>query len=163
SPTATTRARAGTRSTRRRARRRRRTTRRSWPRSRACCPSRRSIRTSSCTATTRSPPAAARAASTAASRSRRRRRPSWAWTANTVYMVYLGDQDRHLWLVSSKDSGAHWSKPLDVTAPGLAAANLPALTAGDDGRLALAYVGTVDPQNVKIKDDDAAALDNETY
>jgi len=83
--------------------------------------------------------------------------------SNTVYMVYLGAKDRHLWLVSSRDSGAHWSTPLDVTAPGLTAANLPALTAGDDGRLALAYAGTTDPVNVNIKSDDEKALDNETY
>jgi hypothetical protein len=82
---------------------------------------------------------------------------------NTVYMVYLGAKDRHLWLVSSKDSGVHWTAPLDVTAPGLTAANLPALTAGDDGRLALAYAGTTDPVNVNIKSDDDKALDNETY
>ena len=65
--------------------------------------------------------------------------------------------------MSSKDSGAHWTPPLDVTAPGVTAANLPALTAGDDGRLALAYAGTTDPVYVKILSNDTAALDNETY
>ncbi|MFA5861429.1 MAG: sialidase family protein [Candidatus Thermoplasmatota archaeon] len=83
--------------------------------------------------------------------------------ANTVHMVYVGEKDRHLWLVSSKDSGAHWSTPLDVTAPGLTAANLPALTAGDEGRLALVYAGTADPVNVNIPEKDEAALNNETY
>src|SRR5437667_3668846 len=83
--------------------------------------------------------------------------------ANKVYLVYIDEHDRHLYLVSSKDSGAHWTPPLDVTAPGLTAANLPALTAGDEGRLALAYAGTTDLVNVKIPANDTAALDNETY
>jgi hypothetical protein len=81
----------------------------------------------------------------------------------TVYVVFLGEKDRHLYLASSKDQGAHWTTPLDVTAPGLAVANLPALIGGDEGRLALAYVGTTDPVNVKIPSNDAKALDNETY
>jgi hypothetical protein len=61
-----------------------------------------------------------------------------------VYYVFQGD-DGHVWLAHSKDAGRTWSKAVDVLAPGLTVANLAALTAGDPGRLALAYVGSAVP------------------
>jgi len=82
---------------------------------------------------------------------------------NNVYMVFMNAEDFHLYLVSSKDAGAHWSAPLDVTAPGVTTTNLPALIAGDEGRVALAYVGTTTPDATKVKNDDEATLNNMTW
>lgn len=82
---------------------------------------------------------------------------------NSAYLVFQNPTDWHLYLVSSKDAGAHWTKPVDVTAPGITATNLPALVAGDDGRLALAYVGTTHPKGNKIDNKNTTDLDNMTW
>ncbi len=82
---------------------------------------------------------------------------------NTAYYVFIDRDDWHLYLSSSKDAGAHWTKPVDVTVPGVEATNLPALVAGDDGRLALAYVGTTTRNAYNISADNVSALNNETW
>lgn len=61
--------------------------------------------------------------------------------SGTVYYAWVSN-DGTLYLAHSSDHGATWSKPVDVRAPGLTAANLPTLAAGGNGRLALAYYGT---------------------
>lgn len=58
-----------------------------------------------------------------------------------VFVVWLGE-DGHLWMSTSADQGASWSEPVDVTAPGLTAAHLPAIAAGANGTLALTYAAT---------------------
>lgn len=66
--------------------------------------------------------------------------------AGNLYYAFLAEEDSHLHLATSVDQGATWSEPVDVTPPGLTAAHLPALAAGDAGRLAIAFVGTDDPE-----------------
>lgn len=67
-------------------------------------------------------------------------------TSGNVYYVFQSEETSHILLATSTDQGATWSAPVDVTPPGITAAHLPALAAGDDGRLALAWVGTDDPE-----------------
>lgn len=65
--------------------------------------------------------------------------------AGNVYLAFLHAETFRVMLTSSTDQGATWSTPVDVTPLGITATNLPTLDAGDDGRLALAYVGTSFP------------------
>lgn len=76
-----------------------------------------------------------------------------------AYYVFQNADDSHIYLSSSTDQGATWSEAIDITPPGITAAHLPALTAGDAGRLAMAWVGTDDPegfeQDVDPQDENA--------
>jgi hypothetical protein len=56
------------------------------------------------------------------------------------------DSDSRLNYATSADKGLTWTEPVFATAPGLVAA-LPALVAGDEGRLAIAFSGTADLPN----------------
>jgi hypothetical protein len=47
-----------------------------------------------------------------------------------------------LYLVTSKDGGNTWSKPLMVAAPKVNEVTLPTLDVGDPGKIAIAYMGT---------------------
>ena len=64
--------------------------------------------------------------------------------AGNAYYVFL-DGDGRMYLSYSTDQGDSWSEPLDVTPPGITATHLPALAAGADGRVVIAYVATDDP------------------
>lgn len=68
--------------------------------------------------------------------------PAVAVDAKGVAYYVFQSADGHLQLHYSKDQGKTWSAGVDVLAPGLSVGHLPALIAGDEGRLALAYVGT---------------------
>jgi hypothetical protein len=65
--------------------------------------------------------------------------------ANHVYATFTDAKDGFVWLAASKDGGATWGKPVNVTAPGVTAADLPVITAGDEGKVALGYIGTTIP------------------
>jgi hypothetical protein len=58
-----------------------------------------------------------------------------------LYYVYE-TQDQKLFLVTSKDGGERWSKPLMVGAPGVKEVTLPTVDAGDPGKIAIAYMGS---------------------
>jgi hypothetical protein len=60
---------------------------------------------------------------------------------DNVYFVW-NDTDRKVKLATSKDHAKTWSKPLDVTAPGVKLTNLATLTVGAPGKVAIAYLGT---------------------
>lgn len=60
--------------------------------------------------------------------------------ANVVYAVW--NAKGHEWLSYSKDSGAKWSAPVDVTAPGVTGTAFNAVAAGAPGKIAIAYIGT---------------------
>lgn len=64
--------------------------------------------------------------------------------AGNAYYVFL-DEDGRMFLSYSTDQGATWSEPADVTPPGMTATHLPALAAGADGRVVVAYVATDHP------------------
>lgn len=55
-----------------------------------------------------------------------------------VHYVWQAD-DGHLYLASSTDGGATWSPERDILAPGLTAALVPTIAAGDAGRVAIGY------------------------
>ncbi len=59
---------------------------------------------------------------------------------NVYYFVL--DQDGQPRLAVSRDAGATWGEPMLVGLPGLTAARWPSLVAGDEGRVAVFYVGS---------------------
>jgi hypothetical protein len=61
----------------------------------------------------------------------------------TLYYVWTA-RDRLPYLAVSRDRGAHWSAPLMVGAPGVREATMPGVDVGDDGRVAIVYLGSVD-------------------
>lgn len=72
--------------------------------------------------------------------------------AGNAYLAYIGADARPK-LTVSRDHGATWSEPIDVGAPGVTAAKLPSLAAGDAGRIALFYVGTTVPGGFDATED----------
>jgi hypothetical protein len=58
-----------------------------------------------------------------------------------IYYAYSA-KDRLMYLVTSKDGGESWSKPMMVGAPGVNETNLPSLDVGGVGKVAMAYMGT---------------------
>ncbi len=79
----------------------------------------------------------------------------------TVYYVWQAKEG--LLLSTSTDHGATWSHPVQVMAPGLTSANIPALTAGPDDRIALAYYGTGFPGGYEAIQHNATNADNATW
>jgi hypothetical protein len=60
---------------------------------------------------------------------------------DNLYFLW-NDVDRKVRLATSTNHGKTWSKPLDVTAPGVKLTNLATLTVGAPGKVAIAYLGT---------------------
>ena len=60
---------------------------------------------------------------------------------DNVYFMWH-DTDRHVKLATSRNHGKTWSKPLDVTMPGVKLTDLATLTVGAPGKVAFAYLGT---------------------
>ena len=58
-----------------------------------------------------------------------------------IYYVYHS-KDRLPYLVTSKDQGKTWSKPVMVGAPGVNEINLPSIDVGGVGKVAIAYMGS---------------------
>lgn len=74
--------------------------------------------------------------------------PSIATTPdNTVYEAWARAGDYHPVVASSTDHGAHWSAPTDLaaTVPGLQVSTFQAAVAGDNGRVAVAYLASSVP------------------
>lgn len=63
-----------------------------------------------------------------------------------VYYAFQDEGTSRIFLATSTDEGATWSEAIDITPPGITAAHLPALVAGDAGRVAMAWLGTNDPE-----------------
>jgi hypothetical protein len=61
----------------------------------------------------------------------------------TVYFLYA-DSAYHAKYVWSKNQGASWSAPVDVTPAGVTSVGFPVIVAGDDGRVGIAMYGTTD-------------------
>jgi hypothetical protein len=66
-----------------------------------------------------------------------------------LYYLWMDAKDysggETVMLSVSRDKGRHWSRSVDVGAPGITATKLPSIVAGDEGRIALSYVGTTTP------------------
>ena len=58
-----------------------------------------------------------------------------------LYYLFVS-AERMPMLVTSKDGGKTWSKPVNVAAPGVLATNLATLDVGAPGKVAIAYYGT---------------------
>lgn len=82
--------------------------------------------------------------------------------AGNVYYVFQHDDNR-LWLTVSNDQGATWTPAVPVTAPGLTVGHLPALAAGDEGRVVLAYVGTTLPGGYAAGEEETEAATWDGY
>lgn len=77
----------------------------------------------------------------------------------TAYMSYRG-RDQFQYLVRSKDKFATWEGPFRISPPHLTATVFTGITSGDNGRIAIAYLGTKDPietEENKQKDPSRAA------
>jgi hypothetical protein len=59
-----------------------------------------------------------------------------------IYYVWTG-RNRLPYLAVSRDAGTSWSKPKMIGPPGLTEASLPTLDIGARGRIAIAYIGSV--------------------
>lgn len=62
--------------------------------------------------------------------------------AGNIYYAFTGKTEPAVYLTVSKDQGKTWSKPVRASPPNLTFANHPSITAGDDGRIGLVYLGT---------------------
>ena len=82
--------------------------------------------------------------------------PAVAVDADGNVYVSFYDELGQLFLSTSRDAGATWSTPVKVTSPQVTAAKI-AITVGDAGKIAIAYVGTgsVDGQAAGVADLDA--------
>lgn len=68
--------------------------------------------------------------------------PEIAFTPDgTMYFNYEAP-DHHQYLARTKDLGATWDGPWDVTPPGVGSTVFNALVAGSDGRIAMAFLGS---------------------
>lgn len=80
--------------------------------------------------------------------------PDVAFDADgTLYMIWR-DGDHWTQLARSDDLGETWVGPWNVTAPGLTSTRFHVLSAGDDGRVAMAYLGTEMPRGTTWTDAD---------
>jgi hypothetical protein len=68
--------------------------------------------------------------------------------ADTLYASWV-KQDR-IELAMSRDGAQSWSRPLDVTAPGVHAITRPAPAAGARGQWGVAYYGSTDPKATNL-------------
>ena len=64
--------------------------------------------------------------------------------ADNLYAFYIGADDLP-YLGVSTDHGQSWRTPLMVAPPGVTVASFPAVYAGADGKVAVAYIGLTDP------------------
>ena len=77
--------------------------------------------------------------------------PAVAVDANgNAYYVFQDVETSHIFYATSTDAGQTWSEAIDITPPGITAAHLPALVAGDQGRVAMAWLGTDDPEGYEL-------------
>jgi hypothetical protein len=63
--------------------------------------------------------------------------------AGTIYYVWTA-RDRLPYLATSSDGGQTWSAPVLVSPPGVTEASLPSVAVGDEGRIAIAYIGSTE-------------------
>lgn len=75
--------------------------------------------------------------------------------AGNVYALWI-DDDLDPYLSVSTDHGSSWSKPTVIAAPGVETAQFPAIAAGEEGKIALVYIGTPSDTEVSEMEDDVA-------
>ena len=62
--------------------------------------------------------------------------------AGNVYYLFWDDPGNLLWLSISKDHGQTFGEPMMIAPPGVNEVNLPAMVAGDAGKVAISFVGS---------------------
>ncbi|MEA3137005.1 MAG: hypothetical protein QOC71_1286 [Thermoplasmata archaeon] len=75
--------------------------------------------------------------------------------ADNLYAFYIGT-DGLPYLGRSTDHGQSWDQPWMVAPPGVTAASFPAVSAGADGKVAVAYIGITDPEGYDADPEDMA-------
>jgi len=63
-----------------------------------------------------------------------------------VHATWISD-DQMPWYAYSRDQGDTWSDPMMIAAPGVNQTGFPTIFAGDDGRVAMGYIGLQTGQN----------------
>ncbi len=63
--------------------------------------------------------------------------------ADNLYMTWWDHNDHLPYLAISRDHGRTWSEPLMIAPPGVQEVNFPTIDAGDEGRIAIHFPGTV--------------------
>ena len=66
--------------------------------------------------------------------------------AGNVHASWIST-DEMPWYAYSRDQGNTWSEPMMIAAPGVNQTGFPTIFAGDEGRVALGYIGLQDGQN----------------
>ena len=61
--------------------------------------------------------------------------------AGNLYAHWIGAGENQAWFAASQDQGDTWTEPMMVIPPGVDWAGFPTITAGDDGRVAIGYIG----------------------
>ncbi len=61
-----------------------------------------------------------------------------------LYYTWIAGDDRP-YLATSRDQGKTWSDPMMIGPPGIQRSSLPAIDIGDDGKIALTYIGSETP------------------
>ena len=74
--------------------------------------------------------------------------------AGNVYYFFLDGETRPR-LAVSRDDGQTWSRPINVTAPGVTTAKFPSIVAGEKGRIAFLYIGSTTPSGIHVFDTNA--------
>jgi hypothetical protein len=59
-----------------------------------------------------------------------------------LYVMWIDEDDRLPYLITSRDGGRSWSKPIKVAFPGLKESNLPAVDVTGPGHVAIAFLGS---------------------
>jgi hypothetical protein len=63
--------------------------------------------------------------------------------ADNVYFVWWDNEKKLPWLSISRDHGLTWSEPLMIAPPGVNEVNFPVVAAGDEGRVAISFPGSI--------------------
>ena len=69
-------------------------------------------------------------------------------TQGNLYYDWIGGDDLP-YLAISRDGGKSWSDPMMIGPPGIKRSSLPAIDIGDDGKIAMTYVGSESPGRSK--------------
>lgn len=75
--------------------------------------------------------------------------------ADNLYAFYIGADDLP-YLGVSTDHGQSWRTPMMVAPPGVTATSFPAVYAGADGRVAVAYIGLTHPDGYEAEPEEMA-------
>lgn len=82
--------------------------------------------------------------------------------AGTIYYTWTG-RDRRPYLALSRNGGKSFSKPMMVGPPGIKEASLPTIDVGDNGKIAIAYVGSTNAPGGRSPDGAGPEYDKVTW